>query len=118
MSDDYRSMWIGSGTRSGRSRCACWAFLGQAYQDIYLAQKKRPEGMGYFDFVMSEVHGLRIKELVDEKAAGRKIVGSATACSFPRRSSWRPMPPWSVCVQGLISPPRTWKGCCRAIPVP
>jgi benzoyl-CoA reductase/2-hydroxyglutaryl-CoA dehydratase subunit BcrC/BadD/HgdB len=50
--------------------------LGNAYQDIYLAQKGRPEGMGYFDFVMSEVHGLRIKELLDEKAAGRKIVGS------------------------------------------
>ena len=32
--------------------------------------------MGYFDFVMSEVHGLRIKELLDEKAAGRKIIGS------------------------------------------
>jgi hypothetical protein len=41
--------------------------LGQAYQDIYLAQKNRPEGMGYFDFVMSEVHGLRIKELLEEK---------------------------------------------------
>jgi benzoyl-CoA reductase/2-hydroxyglutaryl-CoA dehydratase subunit BcrC/BadD/HgdB len=32
--------------------------------------------MGYFDFVMSEVHGLRIKELLDEKVAGRKIIGS------------------------------------------
>ena len=32
--------------------------------------------MAYFDFVMSEVHGLRIKELVDEKAEGRKIIGS------------------------------------------
>jgi len=32
--------------------------------------------MAYFDFVMSEVHGLRIKELVDEKQAGRKIIGS------------------------------------------
>ncbi|HKJ98048.1 MAG TPA: double-cubane-cluster-containing anaerobic reductase, partial [Desulfotignum sp.] len=42
----------------------------------YLSQKNRPEGMGYFDFVMSEVHGLRIKELLDEKAAGRKIIGS------------------------------------------
>jgi benzoyl-CoA reductase/2-hydroxyglutaryl-CoA dehydratase subunit BcrC/BadD/HgdB len=40
--------------------------------------------MGYFDFVMSEVHGLRIKELLDEKAAGRKIIGSY--CVFvPRR---------------------------------
>jgi len=50
--------------------------LGNAYKDIYLAQKNRPEGMGYFDFVMSEVHGLRIKELLDEKAQGRKIIGS------------------------------------------
>jgi benzoyl-CoA reductase/2-hydroxyglutaryl-CoA dehydratase subunit BcrC/BadD/HgdB len=32
--------------------------------------------MGYFDFVMSEVHGLRIKELLDEKTAGRKVIGS------------------------------------------
>jgi len=50
--------------------------LGKGYQDIYLTQKNRPEGMGYFDFVMSEVHGLRIKELMDEKAAGRKVIGS------------------------------------------
>ena len=50
--------------------------LGQAYGDIFLSQKNRPEGMGYFDFVMSEVHGLRIRELVDEKKAGRKIIGS------------------------------------------
>ena len=32
--------------------------------------------MGYFDFVMSEVHGLRIKKLIDEKAAGKKVIGS------------------------------------------
>ena len=50
--------------------------LGNGYQDIYMAQKDRPEGMGYFDFVLSEVHGLRIKELMDEKAAGRKVIGS------------------------------------------
>ena len=50
--------------------------LGDLYTDVYLAQKNRPEGMGYFDFVMSEVHGLRIKELVDAKAAGKIVVGS------------------------------------------
>ena len=27
--------------------------------------------MSCFDFVMSEIHGLRIKELINEKAAGR-----------------------------------------------
>jgi len=50
--------------------------LGNAYQSIFMSQEKRPEGMGYFDFVMSEVHGLRIKELLDEKEQGRKIIGS------------------------------------------
>lgn len=50
--------------------------LGEGYNDIYLAQKDRPDGMGYFDFVMGEVHGLRIKELMDEKEQGRKIIGS------------------------------------------
>jgi hypothetical protein len=75
MSEDYRSMWTGLGLDL-EAHDALLGVLGQAYQDIYLAQKNRPEGMGYFDFVMSEVHGLRIKELLDEKAAGRKIVGS------------------------------------------
>ncbi len=75
MSEDYRSMWEDLGLDLA-GHDALLGVLGQAYQDIYLAQKNRPEGMGYFDFVMSEVHGLRIKELLDEKAAGRKIIGS------------------------------------------
>jgi benzoyl-CoA reductase/2-hydroxyglutaryl-CoA dehydratase subunit BcrC/BadD/HgdB len=50
--------------------------LGGAYTDIFLSQKNRPEGMKYFDFVMSEVHGLRIQELMDAKAQGRKVIGS------------------------------------------
>lgn len=75
MAEDYRSMWADLGLDLG-AHDALLAVLGQAYQDIYMSQKDRPEGMGYFDFVMSEVHGLRIKELVDEKAAGRKIIGS------------------------------------------
>jgi benzoyl-CoA reductase/2-hydroxyglutaryl-CoA dehydratase subunit BcrC/BadD/HgdB len=75
MSADFRSMWADLGLDL-EAHDALLGVLGQAYQDIYLAQKNRPEGMGYFDFVMSEVHGLRIKELLDEKAAGRKIIGS------------------------------------------
>lgn len=55
---------------------ALLSILGGAYEDIFLSQKKRPEGMKYFDFVMSEVHGLRIKELMDAKAQGRIVVGS------------------------------------------
>ncbi|MBW2097019.1 MAG: 2-hydroxyacyl-CoA dehydratase [Deltaproteobacteria bacterium] len=75
MSEDYRSMWETLGLDLV-AHDALLQVLGKGYQDIYLAQKDRPEGMGYFDFVMSEVHGLRIKELLDEKAAGRKVIGS------------------------------------------
>ena len=75
MSEDYTSMWENLGLDLV-AHDALLEVLGKGYQDIYLAQKDRPEGMGYFDFVMSEVHGLRIKELLDEKAAGRKVIGS------------------------------------------
>lgn len=75
MSENYRSMWLGLGLDL-EAHDALLNVLGKGYQDIFLSQKNRPEGMGYFDFVMSEVHGLRIKELLDEKAAGRKIIGS------------------------------------------
>jgi len=50
--------------------------LGQGYQQIFLSQTLRPQGMEYFNFVMSEVHGLRIKELLDGQKEGRKIIGS------------------------------------------
>ncbi|HDR06768.1 MAG TPA: 2-hydroxyacyl-CoA dehydratase, partial [Candidatus Coatesbacteria bacterium] len=43
---------------------------------IYLEQPNRPEGMGYFDFVISEIHGLRVKELLDHKAKGGKVFGT------------------------------------------
>ena len=75
MSENYRPMWEKMGLDL-EAHDALLAILGQAYGDIYLAQKNRPEGMGYFDFVMSEVHGLRIKELLEEKEKGRKIIGS------------------------------------------
>ena len=75
MSDDYRQMWSDLGLDLA-AHDALLGVLGQGYQQVFLSQKNRPEGMGYFDFVMSEVHGLRIKELLDEKAAGRTIIGS------------------------------------------
>jgi benzoyl-CoA reductase/2-hydroxyglutaryl-CoA dehydratase subunit BcrC/BadD/HgdB len=55
---------------------ALLAALGKGYKDIYMTQENRPKGMQYFDFVVSQVHGLRVKELMDEKAAGRKVIGS------------------------------------------
>ncbi len=75
MSEEYRSMWQDLGIDLV-AHDALLGVLGNFYQDIHLSQKDRPEGMKYFDFVMSEVHGLRIKELVDEKKTGRRIIGS------------------------------------------
>jgi benzoyl-CoA reductase/2-hydroxyglutaryl-CoA dehydratase subunit BcrC/BadD/HgdB len=54
--------------------------LGKFYGDIYLTQEGRLKGMEYLDFVLSEVHGLRIKEIQEAKAQGRKVLG--TFCVF------------------------------------
>ncbi len=54
--------------------------LGKFYGDIYMSQNNRLKGMEYMDFVLSEVHGLRVQELQDAKAQGRKVVG--TFCVF------------------------------------
>ncbi|HEY3294984.1 MAG TPA: double-cubane-cluster-containing anaerobic reductase [bacterium] len=75
MSEDYRKMWEGLGLDLA-AHDALLSVLGQGYQQLFLSQKNRPAGMGYFDFVMSEVHGLRVKELLDAKAAGRKVIGA------------------------------------------
>jgi benzoyl-CoA reductase/2-hydroxyglutaryl-CoA dehydratase subunit BcrC/BadD/HgdB len=72
---NYIRMWSALGLDL-KAHDALLSILGSAYQDIFLSQKNRPEGMKYFDFVMSEVHGLRIKELMDAKAEGRIVVGS------------------------------------------
>ncbi len=79
MSEAYREMWeklnLDIPAHDG-----LLAVLGKFYGDIYMSQQNRLKGMEYLDFVLSEVHGLRIKELQDAKAQGRKVVG--TFCVF------------------------------------
>lgn len=72
---NYTQMWTELGLNHDNHN-ALLENLGNAYQSIFMSQLQRPEGMGYFDFVMSEAHGLRIQELRDEQKAGRKIIGS------------------------------------------
>lgn len=76
---NYREMWAGLGLDL-QTHDAVLEIVGKTYHDVFLSQKNRPDGMSYFDFVMSEIHGLRIKELLDAKAEGRKIIG--TFCVF------------------------------------
>ncbi len=72
---DYRPMWEALGLDLP-AHDALLAAIPVLYQNAYLTQADRPEGMAYFDFVMSEIHGLRIKELVDHKAAGGTVIGT------------------------------------------
>ena len=76
---EYREMWKSLGMDMERHDTLLDA-LDSIYKDVYLEQRNRPKGMEYFDFVMSEVHGLRIKELLDHKKNGGKVVG--TFCVF------------------------------------
>jgi benzoyl-CoA reductase/2-hydroxyglutaryl-CoA dehydratase subunit BcrC/BadD/HgdB len=79
MSQDYRIMWSELNLNLD-NHDKLLEVLGKAYADIFMSQKNRPQKTEYLDFVMSEVHGLRIKELVDGKKQGRKVVG--TYCTF------------------------------------
>jgi benzoyl-CoA reductase/2-hydroxyglutaryl-CoA dehydratase subunit BcrC/BadD/HgdB len=72
---DYRPMWRNLGLDL-EAHDALLGAIPVLYQNAYLSQKDRPEGMSYFDFVMSEIHGLRIRELVDHKAGGGMVVGT------------------------------------------
>jgi len=91
--------------------------LGPAFQEIYLSQKNRPAGMGFYDFVVGDIHGIRVKELREHAKTGGKVV--ATYCVFvpknlfgppmPFRSDYAPAP-------NFLSPLR--KKSCRATPAP
>ncbi len=72
---DYHPMWEALGLDLA-GHDALLSAIPVMYQDAYLSQTHRPEGMAYFDFVLSEIHGLRIKELVDHKAAGGTVIGT------------------------------------------
>ncbi len=72
---DYAKMWEELGLNL-ENHAGLLGVLSKAYTDIYLSQKNRPKAMEYFDFVISEVHGLRIEEIVNAKEAGRKVVGT------------------------------------------
>jgi benzoyl-CoA reductase/2-hydroxyglutaryl-CoA dehydratase subunit BcrC/BadD/HgdB len=72
---DYRQMWTDLGMNLDRHD-QLLEILGGAYSQCYLSQENRPKTMEYFDFVVSEAHGLRIKELDDHRKAGGKVIGA------------------------------------------
>ncbi len=54
--------------------------LPPVYGEIYLSQENRPKGMDFFDFVVGDIHGIRVRELREHAKSGGKVV--ATYCVF------------------------------------
>ncbi len=74
MSTDYRPMWTDLDLDLEKHDMLLQV-LPSMYESTFLGQENRPEAMEYFDFVVGEIHGLRVKELMDHKASGGKVIG-------------------------------------------
>lgn len=75
MSNDYRAMWEKLGINMPMHDQLMGA-LPAIYEKIYLGQKNRPQAMGFYDYVVSEIHGLRVQELVRHRENGGKVFGT------------------------------------------
>lgn len=74
---DYHPMWEGLGM-DVPAHDGLLGAVGQMYGSMFLTQKNRPASTSYLDFVASNIHSGRIKEMLDKKASGeaKKIIGS------------------------------------------
>ena len=72
---DYHKMWedLGMDLETHDQLCEV---LPQAFGDVYLSQENRPESMDYYDFVVSDIHGVRPAELVEHQKNGGKVFGT------------------------------------------
>ena len=76
---DYVKMWkdLGMDLEAHDNLCQV---LPTAVGDVFRTQETRPKAMDFWDLVISEVHGIRPAELIEEQKKGRKVFG--TFCVF------------------------------------
>jgi len=79
MTTDNRQMWAELGIDLKKHDMLMNA-LPPIHKEIYLSQKNRPQGMGFFDFVVGDIHGIRVQELRQHAKNGTIVV--ATYCVF------------------------------------
>ncbi len=72
---DYVKMWEDLGMDLETHDALCQV-LPTAFGDVYLSQENRPESMGFYDFVVSEIHGIRPSELIEAQKKGQKVFGT------------------------------------------
>lgn len=86
MTTDNVKMWTDLGIDLKRHNTLLNG-LGPVYREVYLSQQNRPKGMGFFDFVVGDIHGIRVHELRRHAMNGGKVV--ATYCVFvPEEIVW------------------------------
>ncbi len=74
---DYHQMWDDLGMDLPAHDGLLGA-VGQMYGSMFLTQSNRPRSTSYLDFVASNLHSGRIRELVEARASGAvsKVIGS------------------------------------------
>lgn len=72
---DYLKMWeeLGMDVETHNQLCEV---LPEAFGDVFLTQKNRPESMDYYNFVVAEIHGVRPMELIEHQKKGGKVFGT------------------------------------------
>src|SRR4030067_1745908 len=91
MANDHIQMWTDLNIDL-KSHDMLLNALAPIFKEVYLAQKNRPAGMGFYDFVVGDIHGIRVRELREHAKNGGKVV--ATYCVF--------VPEEMVCAAGGI----------------
>nr|WP_312576291.1 double-cubane-cluster-containing anaerobic reductase [Sedimentibacter sp.] len=72
---DYHEMWESLGMNLELHDQLC-EVLPEVFGDVYLTQENRPESMDYYNFVVSEIHGVRPAELIEHQKKGGKVFGT------------------------------------------
>lgn len=72
---DYEEMWKELGIDIAKHDELLEA-LGNSYENNIASQQNRPKAMRYFDEAVGTAHCKRVKELLDSKAEGKKVIGT------------------------------------------
>lgn len=73
--DKNHQMWTDLGMDVEKHDVLC-EVLPQAFGDVFLTLKNRPESMDYFNAVVGDIHGIRPSELLEHQEKGGKVVGT------------------------------------------
>ncbi|MHA1283033.1 MAG: double-cubane-cluster-containing anaerobic reductase [Promethearchaeota archaeon] len=73
---DWRPMWQELGIDMEKHD-ELLGVLPEIFKEIYIdSQQNRPENIGFWDFVVGDIHGIRVNELKKAKEEGKKIIGT------------------------------------------